>query len=318
MTASNHGPPLRAIARIVDTWSFDMFGHWYRFFGGDIRKADICLFAIMANIDHLFPDLLATRYRNVPVAPADYRPIKISAIAAALGLADDTVRRKLAALRAEGRCLVTKRGVIILIDDAGAAAFAQIPGGLLARMPLLAARLQTLILDNGYDAAAVADLRAALDLDLERLAGAGALVNLLIGRQMARILATSTALFGKDRDSGAIYLAIYVESDRTLAHDPQLSRADAWIDSPLLAGASEPVTVRAIAQALGLPVETVRRKVNRLIDKQLIQRVPGGLLLVRTPGVAAIHAPLVYQQLLELLAQMAVIAAADGTDAATP
>jgi len=97
-----------------------------------------------------------------------------------------------------------------------------------------------------------------------------------------------------------------------------LSRADAWIDSTELAGASEPVTVRAIAQALGLPFETVRRKANRLIDKQLIQRVSGGLLLVRTPGVAALHFPLVYQQLLELLAQMAIIVAADAAGADTP
>jgi predicted ArsR family transcriptional regulator len=319
ISASDQGPPLGAIARIVDSWSLDMFSHWYRFSDGDIRKADVCLFVIIANIDHLLTDgLLVTQLRNVPIAPADYRPVKISAITAALGLDDDTVRRKIAALRAEGRCLVTNRGVTIPMDDAGAAAFAAMPGGLPARMALLAARLRTLILDNGYDAAAIADLRAALDLDFERLFSARTLVNLLIGRHMARILAASTALFGKDRDSGAIYFTIYVESERTMAHDPQSSRADAWIDSSELAGASEPVTVRAIAEALGLPFETVRRKANRLIDKQLIQRVPGGLLLVRTPGVAALHFPLVYQQLLELLAQMAIIVAADAAGADTP
>lgn len=321
MIATDRGPPLRAIVRIVDIWSFDMINHWYRFFDGDMRMANICLFVIVANTEHLFADLTFTaQRRNSEVAPADYRPVKITAITAALGIDDDTVRRKLAALRENGRCVIDKRGVIMQLGDGGAAAFVTMPGGLPARLALLATRLRTLVLDNGYDEAAIANLRKALDLDfgLERLAGAATLVNLLIGRHIVRILLNSTALFGTDRESAAIYFAIYVESERALAHDPHLSRADGWIDSVAPAQALQPVSVRAVSRALGLPAETVRRKANRLIDKQLIQRVPEGLLLVRTPGVAAIHAPRVYQQLLEMLAQLVLIIAVDGGNAEPP
>lgn len=206
----------------------------------------------------------------------------------------------------------------MLLGDGGGEAFAAIPGGLPARLPLLAARLRNLILDNRYDAAIVADLRAVLDHDFVCAPGNGTLINLLIGRHLVRTLVAGAALFGVDRASAAIYFAIYVESERSVAHDSQLSRAAGWIDNALPAGAMQPVSVRGVARSIGLQAEMVRRRANRLIDKQLIKRVPDGLLLVRTPGVASIHVPRAYQQLLELLAKSALIIEADSADAASP
>jgi DNA-binding Lrp family transcriptional regulator len=312
MTKVDLGPPLRAIARIVDIWSLDIVNDWYRFFGGDTRKAEICLFIRLANTEYLLDDaVMAARYRNTAVSPADCRPIKIAAIAETLGFDYETVRRKIALLQADGHCLVDDRGVILQLPEEGSPAFIAHPGGLPARLETLVDRLRSLVIENGYDAAAVAELRAALNLDFTRVADADTLVTIIVGQSMARTLFASTTLFGADRDSAAVYLTIYVESERVLAHDPQLSRADGWIDSEMVVGAYQPVTLRGIARCIGLPTETVRRKVNRLVDKQLIKRVPLGLLRVRTPALAQIHAPRVYHHLLTMLAQVETCVALD-------
>jgi len=305
MTVPDAGLPLRAIARIVDIWAFDIISDWVRFFGGDTRLAEIWLLTRSANTEHLLADdALAVRRRRMPVTPADFRPVKIGAIAAALGIPYEAVRRKIAALQDIGGCLFDDQGVIMLQPDGGGAALVGQAGGLGMRLAMLATRLRTLILDNGYDATAVAELRDALDIDFVNLADAEILANLAVARYLAQTLLAGTFLFGADRDCAAIYFTIYVESERALAHDPKLSRADGWIESECLGWALQPLTVRSIAQQMSIPAETVRRKTNRLVDKGLIERVPGGLVLTRAPDVIPVHAARVYGNLLTTLAAM--------------
>jgi predicted transcriptional regulator len=306
MKARNPGPPLRAIAWIVDAWSLDILSDWLRFFGGDRCMVEIYLFVMAANTQHLFGDAaLAARRHSDPVTLADCRPVKIVAIAAGLGLDGETVRRKVIAMRAAGHCLVDRRGVIVNLADAGSAVFTATAGGMPARLATLVTRLQSLVLDTGYNAAAVAELRTALDLDVTRLAAPEMLVTLLVSRHMARAMFPSTSLFGADRDSAAIYLTVYVENGRAMANDPRLSHADGWIDSELPAEARQPISVSDIARRLSLPAETARRRTNRLIDRGMIERVVGGVVVIRTFTVAPVHAPRLYQELRAMLAKMA-------------
>jgi len=310
MTVPGSGAPLRAIARIADVWSFDIISDWVHFFGGDTRLAEIWLFARNANTEHLLDEAaLAARYRRTPVAPADCRPVKIGTIAAALGIEYEAVRRKIAALRDVGGCVLDNQGVIVLLPDSVGAAVAAHGGGLPMRLAMLATRLRTLILDNGYDAAAVAELHDALDIDFAGLANAETLANLAVGQYLARTLLADTFLFGADRDSAAIYFTIYVESERALADDPQLSREDGWIESERPDRALQPMTVRAVAQRIGMPTETVRRKINRLVDKGLIERVADGVVVMRTTDIFQAHATRVYGNLLTTLAAVRRIAA---------
>jgi hypothetical protein len=244
--------------------------------------------------------------------------VKIGAIAAGLGINDETTRRHVAAMCADGHCLADRQGVVVDLADAGAAVFTATPGGMPARLVTLVTRLQSLVLDTGYDAAAVAELLAALELDLTRLATTGTLVTLLVGRHITRTLFPTISLFGADRDSAAIYLTIYVDNTRTKMDDPRLLRADGWIDRELPADALRPITMTDIARRLGLPTETVRRKANRLIDRGMIERVVGGVIAIRTLAFAPVHAPRLYQELLAMLAKLALIIAADGAEAVAP
>ena len=143
------------------------------------------------------------------------------------------------------------------------------------------------------------------------------MVALVIGGYLARTLFASTLLFGADRDSAAICLTIHVESERAATNVPQLLRAQGWNDSVMPAGARQPVTARGVARCIGLPTETVGRKINRLIEKRLIERVPGGLLLIRIPAVARIHALQVYHELLAMLAQVKAVVAIGWTRTST-
>jgi len=298
----DQGPPLRAIARITDAWSFDIVHEWFGLFGGDTRMAEVWLFARSANTRHLLEDpVLAERYRRGVVAPADYRPVKIRTIANALGFNFEAVRRKVAMLRAAGVCLFDDRGVIVLLP-AGVSALASQTDGLSARLLTLIARLRTLILENGYDDVAITELRAALDHDFGRIVDAGTPGFFTVSRYLASTLLSGAMLFGADRDSAAIYFTIYVVSERALGHDPQRSRADGWIESEPLAGAVEPVSIRNVARQIGLPAESVRRKITRLVDKGQVAQVAGGVVLQRTPDVIPVHARRVYANLLATLA----------------
>ena len=126
-------------------------------------SAEIGLFVRLANAEHLLEYAsMAARYRSDIVAPDDLRPVRIAAVVTALGFDDETVRRKIAILQADGRCLVDNRGVILRLPDDGATAFPGDHGGLPARLATLIGRLRSLILENGYDAAAFAALGAAL------------------------------------------------------------------------------------------------------------------------------------------------------------
>jgi hypothetical protein len=319
MSATNTGPPLRAIAWIVDAWSLDIISDWLHFFGGDRRMVEIYLFVLAANTQHLIGDAtLSARRHGDPVTPADCRPVKIGAIAAGLGIDDETTRRHVAAMCADGHCLADRHGVVVELADAGAAVFTATPGGMPARLATLVTRLKGLVLDTGYSAAAVAELATALDFDACRLVTAATLVTLLVGRHITRTLFPTISLFGADRDSAAIYLTIYVDNTRTKMDDPRVLRADGWIDRELPADVLRPITVTDIARRLGLPTETVRRKANRLIDRGMIERVVGGVIAIRTLSFAPVHAPRLYQELLAMLAKLELIIAADGAEAVAP
>lgn len=308
VSAPNPGPPLRAIGRIVDAWLLDIVSGWFRFFGGDMLMVEIHHYAMVANTQHLLDDaMLAVCFDIAPVTPADCRPVTVTAIATGLGVDYSTVRRHVVAMRVAGHCLPNRRGVIV--DFAGAPAFIATPGGLPAQLALLATQLQERVIDNGHNVAAVAELRTALDLDFTRLATADTLVTMLVGRYIARVMLPSTSLFGADRVSAAIFLTIYVENSRAVEADPRLSHADGWIDRELLAAALRPISVTEIAIRLGLNNETVRRRTNRLIDKGIVERVVGGVVVIRTLTLAPVHAPRLYQELLAMLAQVKAVVA---------
>jgi len=302
--------PLRAVARIIDEWSYDIAQKWFAFFGGDTKLAAICLFTELANTEYILADAaLAARYRKCFVPPADCRPVPLASIAQALNLDAETVRRKIVELKARGLAITDDRGVIINMDYLADNALRDEYENLSVRLNTLIEDLDRLIINNGYDAAPLADLAAALAIDHTVINAYSNLVAILIGKYMSRTLVEGSLIFGADRDSAAVYFTIYVENKRQITHDPVLSKAYAWLDSPTPREERRPVSGSFIARRVGLPPETVRRKINRMIAMGIIERTTRGLLVIPMPGVMNMHAMRSYHQIIALLKSVQLIAA---------
>lgn len=302
MVPSDERLPLRAIARIIDEWAYDIAQKWFDFFGGDARLEAICLFTQLANTEYILADpVLAARYRAQFVAPLDCRPVLVASIALALGIDAETTRRKLYRLKALGLCSVDDRGVIIQLDFLHDHGLRRDYENLAFRLGVLIGDLRALILDNGYDPASLAELAGHLDIDLARINASNNLVAIIIAKYLARTVQESSFIFGSDHDAAVIYFCLYVENKRLITRDPVLSKSWAWLDTPAPAAARQPVSSNHIARKLSMSPETVRRRVNRLIAMGLIERTGRGLLINSMPGVMEMHATREYHHLLNML-----------------
>jgi len=86
----------------------------------------------------------------------------------------------------------------------------------------------------------------------------------------------------------ALILATLVQCNAApVSADPVLQRRYATFESPAPDDLRRPISINAIASSLGLPFETVRRRVKRMIAAGVVEMVPDGVRLVG----ANLHAP---------------------------
>ena len=91
-----------------------------------------------------------------------------------------------------------------------------------------------------------------------------------------------------DPASLLILLTVYVASIQRTLRQPGESVIDQGEDA-IAAHFFQPISRRAVAEATGLPRETVRRKINALIDKGLILEEEAGVVtmnVVTDPAIA--------------------------------
>jgi len=87
--------------------------------------------------------------------------------------------------------------------------------------------------------------------------------------------------FGGDIVKGVVFLAVTQSNVGHIDRDPEL--ADQWgeLDTPPPDSLRRPVSAGAIAQALGLPKETARRKIRQLVGERYCTLAPGGVIAPR-------------------------------------
>jgi DeoR/GlpR family transcriptional regulator of sugar metabolism len=301
-TAAGDGVPLRAIARIIDQWAYDIAQKWFAFFKGDTKLAAICLFTQLANSEYILAEpALAARYRSQFVAPADCRPVPVASIAQALNIDAETTRRKITRLKALGLCSTNDRGVIIQLDYLQDSALRHEYENLSVKLATLIGDMRTIILGNGYPPEPLADLARHLDIDTPRIGTCNTLVAIIIAKYLARTLLEGSFIFGSDRDTAAIYFSIYVENERPITHDLQQSKTWGWLNTPVPKAVRRPVSSNFVARQIGLPAETVRRKINGLIGMGLLERTGKGVQVISMPGMVDMHAMREYNHLLNML-----------------
>ena len=83
---------------------------------------------------------------------------------------------------------------------------------------------------------------------------------------------------GGDLMTGLVLRAVVAANAGYLDHDPKTFGLYASIDDPPPDEVRRPVSVLAVAGSLGLPYETVRRYVTKLVRMGLCIRVKGGII----------------------------------------
>ncbi len=102
------------------------------------------------------------------------------------------------------------------------------------------------------------------------------LKGLIVCEALSRLCRLMTDNFDCDLECFACYLAVISANVGRFARDP----ANISDDQPLGEEERLPVSRRAIAASVGLPRETVRRKLSELIEKGHLYEVRGGLRAV--------------------------------------
>jgi len=221
---------------------------------------------VEANLAPVSADLeLSVRYATYGSPPPDdlRRPVSVNAVAGSLMLPYETVRRRIGRMVEAGAMISTPRGVYVptaVVDnpDYLAAASARYE-----RLRRLYFEMKTLgLLDPGlgrpndvpeYDAPPI---RAA---------------NRAISEYILRMI--EAAMRGVADPLRAV---IVLEMGR--ANAEALDDVDLQIEGPIPDGRRKPVSMLELSRRVGLPAETVRRQVKKLIELGMCRAVKGGCL----------------------------------------
>ncbi|WP_421932832.1 hypothetical protein [Phenylobacterium sp.] len=256
--------------RLVGQFSSDYVLRWFRLstdLFGDITTTIIFATITQANTAYLDQRPEGGRDWGTLDRPAPdnlRRPITAHAAATALGLPRETLRRKLNSLKAEGYVEETPDGVIIRAEA-------------MLRPPVVA----TVIANTDLARDFCLRLQRAGIVPIDRTGGADLEEPLhrAIGRATntfcLRFLENVMALSGGDLMLGLTACALEAANIRGLAESatelvgPIRSIPDS---------VREPISAMSLARELGLPRETTRRHLHRLIALGVCRAAPGGFI----------------------------------------
>lgn len=105
------------------------------------------------------------------------------------------------------------------------------------------------------------------------------LVGRLMGEYILRWAEIAGPHFGGDLTMAMIYTAVVQANVRDVLNDPDLDRQYAATPPP--DSIRRPATMTSIAASLGLPRETVRRHIHRMIETGAVIKKDGGVVVAQ-------------------------------------
>lgn len=291
--------PTRLVARQVSELLFARGRRWVALVGVDPLTAFIHAVIMSAGMQHLPYRRDDGTWLPVEAGETLARPVSGSAIAQSMGIPLTTVRRHAADLVAAGVAERRARGFSVVeafYRDPRLPTFAQEDVMGLARMT------QALVqagyaLPRGWSPAVLDSVPAGV---VERLIQAFAL------RAMETFTTSHDGFL-----PGGIVAAIVASNVRAITADPVLAARYAADDTPPPDELRAPVSVRALAQELDVPFETVRRRVAALEQAGVVIRSARGVIvpgrLLQTPAHLADNRRIAahFEQLLATLVALA-------------
>ena len=252
---------LRCFQLLIDTY-------------GDIRAGLLMQAINIANVD--YTDAQPEEARRAAGAAGVFpdemrRPVSVASLADAAGLPFENVRRVVQQLIGAGLCKRIPGGVIV-------------PRATIERPENLRATLANL----GYARKFMRDLHAVgligrIPASLTAAAGEGgtSIARLVIRRSSQYFLGAlqlHADIYG-DARFGIVALTIISANTAYLDTRGGEGRRYAGIDEPLPDEARRPISIKGIADSLSLPYETVRRRVERMLEANACVRVQRGVII---------------------------------------
>ena len=239
--------------------------------GFDLLDAVLLVAIVQSNVGLIAAQpALQRRYAALDSVPPDdlRRPVSISAIAAMLGLPFETVRRRVARLRARGACEMTGEGVMV------PAAF------LSSETHVAALREIAALVRDVYRRLNAVGFFGFVVLPVAEAPCEAAEPVRLIARAAADYFLRSLMLMNahlRDVTDAFVLMQLLRENTQHLPDDR--TRWGRLPSSLVPDGEKKPATVALIARRLSLSHESVRRRLNRLAPAGLCLRVQGGFIV---------------------------------------
>jgi len=273
------GPPQRLVTRVVLEFLITLTAAAAKAHDGDF-KAMIVFIAIQhANVEHLEsdPGRAASYFGGYPSDDLR-RPITAHALSQSVSLPPETCRRYVQRLVAQGYCRrVGQRGLIVPSEVMTHEPFATSIDATYDGFITLLKGLHGI----GFDVLAAAGGRRTTAAALARPSPASlkyALSSVMTGYVM-RVILDGVGIHGKDYVRGLIFITVMAMNVERITHDPAAAWrfADAQTTPPDSLRA--PVSVSAVCERTGLPYETTRQHLIRMVDIGRAARVGGGFII---------------------------------------
>lgn len=248
--------PTRLIGRLAAEMVFHVFITTQRTFPAAFGSA--------AAFDRIALFLTVLRHADLPLAPAEARPLGVAAMAASMGMPFETARRHVLTLIHHGLCNRVKGGITLaptLFDRRGSVALIR------ELHDVMVAQIDDL---RGFDVPMPAPRREAGYRPGDTLTG---------------LLDTSLALLDRNREvygsalSAIVANAIIIANVRSITYDPMLARQYGRMDTIPPDHLREPIRSASLARTLGMSYSTVAREIGRLAKCGLVTATRHGLVI---------------------------------------
>ena len=245
-----------------------------------LHKGDLLCSLVFAAVNNagLSPLMQnAERARQVFAAPesltdAELRPVSINAIAQSFGVPYETVRGTVTGLIKIDLCRRVEGGVIV-------------PSEVLQRPAIVESDHQvSLVLDQTLASF------AGIGFDFDQIAmmggaGEGAApppcagqVSWIASDFMLRGIEIAAPVFG-DFTTSFTFLGVMTANARAITYDAAQAWTYAHAHTPPPDSARIPVSIRSLSEQIGVPFETTRRHVNRLVEAGRLRRLDEGVII---------------------------------------
>lgn len=276
---TENGPPMRIINRAMTEFLIGGVRAAVRPHGGDMVAMVVFTTVQNANLQPFVhaPAEMRRIFRDERALDNDaLRPVSINAIAKSFRIPYETARGASERLISQGYCRKVPGGVIAPVDVLARAEFLEVAGGIAAALHTALGRLT----DIGFDFLAMASMgepAPAADLD-DSAAPCSRLVSWIAADFVLGACETLVPAFG-DFTSAFVFAGAMSANAQAFTQDYELAWLYSQADTPPPDEVRRAVSVRALSELLGVPFETVRRHVNKLIRVGDLERRDDGIMV---------------------------------------